>query len=474
MARTYYRYVTTWNAPTVPAWSNVWPGSGGCSNRTLSLTATDITDPPAPGSPLTVGQDDYVIPASGRRYSGMNRGGVPPYRMTDYSIGRKTYEECLVKKHWATTPVNVFYQFGNVPYVAGNCVPTESHRLQTGPLYSTYDEQFRAYDYWPYPTYTRSEMSTGLVQAELDSLRNELLAEASTSYDALTDIAQIRDIPRTLAQIAGDLAKILGSLKSRFGRDVLRRAKSISPHDLLKHPDRLLKTFGGEWMNYRYGIMPLVYSYRDIMKLMKRGQEVRTYRQRTITPTNTGQSMPSASSIWKVKDCTGSIQLRGEVFQWFSSAEIARLSSVGMNPIVTAWELIPYSFVLDWFIDVGSYIAAATCSNWAQTKYACLSKREKYTTTTKVNLPVANQTLTVVNKLPTNWWGAAPPATPNVVIKNDAGEYLIFTEIVDMYSRWNISVSPVVPVFNPSLNWRRLIDGAVLSLNQLGRLFRRL
>lgn len=31
-----------------------------------------------------------------------------------------------------------------------------------------------------------------------------------------------------------------------------------------------------------------------------------------------------------------------------------------MNPAVTAWELVTYSFIIDWFIDIGQWLAAAS------------------------------------------------------------------------------------------------------------------
>jgi len=472
MTAQYFRYVTTYQGQTIPAWSNTWPGTDGCgSYRTLSLTATPISAPPGNSGPSTYGQADYLISPAKLRNSGLRRG-VPPYRFTDYQTGFVKYKEQLVRTNWATTGVNVWYQYGKCS--GAQCTPTETSRSCTGPQYSTYYEQSSAYDFSFYQLYERSRLNEADVRVQLESVQNELLAEASTSYDALTDLAEIRDIPGTVTQITKDLTEILSTLKGRHTRDVLRRARSIRPKDLLKHPNKMLRRFGGEWMNYRYGIMPLVYSYRDIMKLMSQGKGTWTRKHRIVSPQATGQTLPSSGSTYRVADVNGKVVVRGEVFQWFTSSEISRLSSVGMNPLVTAWELIPYSFVFDWFVDIGGYIAAATSSNWAQTKFACLSRRDSYTETVSVHLPNRDKTITIVNKTPTNWLGANPPATPNVIISNPAGDYPLYMKTVETYRRWNISFTPVTPVWNPSLNWRRLIDGAYLVLSNLGSLLKRL
>jgi hypothetical protein len=404
--------------------------------------------------------------------AGINRSGKPPFRFTNRRIGRITKKEYLVVTHWGTSGVNVWKQYGDVHKAPSVCTPCETYRESTGALYSTYDEQTRNFS--GYNTYVKSGVNPGEVHSSLLALRNELIAEASMSYDLLTELAEAREFPRMVKSIAGDLTKILGSLKSRFGRNVLRKAKSIRPLDLLKHPEKVFRKFGDYWMTYRYGIMPLAYSVRDVMKTMNRGIAVRTRKHKSIKPQETGQSYPGPSVTYKVEEVTGSVELYGEIFQYFTSSEIARLTGVSMNPLVTAWELIPYSFVFDWFIGIGDYITALSDQGWAQIKYAQLSKRDKTSKKTWVHLPNRDKTVTVSNKLPTNWVGSAPPSTPSVIIPNPEGLYILEEEVVDTYWREVISFSPVAPVINPNLNWKRLVDSAVLSLNLLGDLLRRL
>jgi len=472
MSVVYYHYENQYVSPTIPAWATTWPGDSGCSNRSLSHIARTPGAPPSQGSPLSYNPDVLVWSISPPPSSGKT-GGIPPYRFTNYRIGQVRRQEHLVRAQRGINGLNLWYQFGKVTKLPINCTPVEISRKSTGPAYSTYDEVTRD-AYLQSPTYNRSLLDEATVMTESQAMRNELIAEAAQSYDLLTEIAQMSDIPKTILGITKDIYSIYRKLRSRHGYDALKRASTFLPIDLLKHHNKVFRKIGDEWLGYRYGIMPLVYSIHDIVKTINRGQEIRTRKSRTITPTMTDQILPGPSNTYLVTDVTGSVTLRGEVFQFFSSNEIARLSGVGINPIVTAWEMIPYSFVLDWFVDVGSYLTATVNQSWAQQRWACTSRRYKLSRNTWVHLPARDYSITISNVTPTNWWGAAPPANPDVVMNNPAGDYILNSETVDLYYRNAIPVTSVAPVFNPSLSWRRLIDGTFLSLNQLGRFFKRL
>jgi len=321
-------------------------------------------------------------------------------------------------------------------------------------------------------TVVESEFNEGDIFSAVQDIQAELMVESATQYDLLTDLAQLSDIPRLILSVTNDLMKIIGAFKSRNSISKLKAAKSFAPADLLRHPYKWMRKIGDEWMAYRYGVMTLVYSYRDLMKTLNRGTDVKTRKGRTITPTNTGQAMlPSSSYYWK-KSATGSVQLRGEVFQHFSSDEIARISGLGFNPFVTAWELIPYSFVLDWFVNVGDYIATRVNQTWSELRWACLSRRDITSSQTWLHQPNRDQSIIIGNIIPTGWVGTYPPSTPNQIISNPEGFYIFDKEDVDSYSRWPILVSGAPLKFRPSLNWRRYMDSASIALNLLGRFTR--
>ena len=40
--------------------------------------------------------------------------------------------------------------------------------------------------------------------------------------------------------------------------------------------------------------------------------------------------------------------------------------NLGNNPLLTAWELVPYSFVVDWFIPIGDFLSQFSASHGLQ------------------------------------------------------------------------------------------------------------
>lgn len=450
-------------ADDLPVWSTVWPGTDGCTSRSVYYgSPVTFTNTPASTKAWYEPETQQVFRDS-RREKG-KRSGYPPLRYTNYSISRKTTKRYLVKRYGASGGLDVYYQYGKVPKIGSTCTPTITHveYIRRYPSYYVVTHDFGAYT-----SYTINGFVSTDITSALSAVEDEVVNDAMTTYDVLTDIAEIKDIPHMITSISSDLRTILSLMHGRFGKDAMRKAASISPLDLLKHPDKILRKLGDYWMSYRYGIMPLVYSYRDLIKLSNRHVNVKTRKTRHISPVGINVSLPGPTSTYNIVSYVGDIVVSGNVFQSFSSDEVARMSGLGVNPLVTAWELIPYSFVVDWFVNVGDYLARKTNSTMAGQKWACLSRHDSYAKTTRVHLPMQNVTVPINIFTPTNWWGTRPSTPSPVILPNPEGLYLHYEEIVDSYSRWIFDVNDARLRLSPSLNWRRLIDSAVMALNQL-------
>lgn len=108
------------------------------------------------------------------------------------------------------------------------------------------------------------------------------------------------------------------------------------------------------WLNYRYNIMPLIYTLDGLGRALEvKSSEFR--RWRAWKPTNVDSNLPwiDGDTSYTINRKTralikGSVKVDGNYDQW-KSVLLANLP-------LTAWELVPYSFVADWFIPIGDWL----------------------------------------------------------------------------------------------------------------------
>lgn len=126
-----------------------------------------------------------------------------------------------------------------------------------------------------------------------------------------------------------------------------KRKTQLSPEDI-----------SSRWLELQYGWLPLLSDTHEACKAYEKlTNKPRVYYHRAKTKRFVNfdsSNHPSYSCPTKGK-LTQNIILEMREDQNVSAAR-----SLGLeDPLTIAWELVPYSFVVDWFIPIGPYLAAA-------------------------------------------------------------------------------------------------------------------
>jgi hypothetical protein len=169
--------------------------------------------------------------------------------------------------------------------------------------------------------------------AELDYLVQSAAANIYTKgHDTLTFISEL-----------GKVRKMLSGITSRIA--------SLAHGKTLRKSAKL-------WLEGRYGWRTLVYDLVDLHKAIEEFDSKRSrYSQRvghTDREVSTSNNIFGSSQLTWTHDIVNikTVSRRGAV-----TADIMP-PRFRFNPIVTTWEVIPFSFVVDWLLTVGSSLEA--------------------------------------------------------------------------------------------------------------------
>jgi len=152
------------------------------------------------------------------------------------------------------------------------------------------------------------------------------------------------------ALTSGAEAKKTVDLLTGIARHLLSFRKTVASFDPTKIADL--------WLGARYGVRPIVYDLQDLHKAIYEFDAIRElYSERAgiSIPFSDSRTLVSNTRVGHLtytltKTVAGKHSLRGSVTGRFKPSRIL------LDPVKTGWELIPFSFVFDWVMDIGSYL----------------------------------------------------------------------------------------------------------------------
>lgn len=172
--------------------------------------------------------------------------------------------------------------------------------------------------------------------------------------------------------------------------------------------DRTIAAGGGAgeaWLNYWFGLSPIVSDMVFAMVILGQDREVRLKGTGVAAMRRTASVVSQASFLgYSGAHYRGSHTVEKQVgartVLWYSmrTAQLARFNELGLYDVpATAWAMLPYSFAIDWVVPVSSILRAWTADvgltfrGGTFTRFARLQKKEpSYKIVDSANLKVAS------------------------------------------------------------------------------------
>nr|QIS88000.1 MAG: A-protein [Ketchum virus] len=332
-----------------------------------------------------------------------------------------TYPERFPPATWTFNEPGPGRRYGNFIAIA----VYETERVE--PVYSAAVYPCRPYKRWD--------------ETERKLVVTSTLAKANSGdWDALTDVAEFRETVGFVTDKILQAVNLIKRFKKRWyllanesqsqkrrrrQRESAQRASSYDGH-------KKIDAASQAWLEMRYALRPLIYSIEGIMSVFD-NMEREYFRYNGFSRVES--EFESESSLFEpdgehrlVYTYRCMVKRRYDASAVFDALDRAIMT----NFAVTAWEVTTLSFVIDWFINIGDWLAAVT-----NVPPSC---EQGMTSSVRVDRSG------ILKHQP----GPAGPTT--TVLLNEKSYY-----------RFEADASDVVLGINVNLNWKRMLDAFALA-----------
>lgn len=252
-----------------------------------------------------------------------------------------TTHECLYSKEWGRDPsVYASYNYEGYKYcrVSGFDNDVNSSNEDFGAVPYLINGQLE-------PAFSYNE------RARFDTdFGNKFGEGASLGVSAAT----FREDIQGLAELASDVMRLIRGIKRGNLKEIRRAIDGSRTKINYRDPKRMLgKTASSRYLQYTYALTPMVQDVYDTYETLRKSEALaHLHRFRKSRKFDVKEENSSGSiSGYKVLRCA--------VWYEVTSPEIRKASQLGLiNPALVLWDLVPYSFVVDWLVPVGNYLHA--------------------------------------------------------------------------------------------------------------------
>lgn len=210
------------------------------------------------------------------------------------------------------------------------------------------------------------------------------------------------ELTKSVNMIADMVASLAAAMKlarkGKWGAAARRLGTNKSPpprRKRLSNGKQTLKTFSERWLEFHYGWLPLysdVYGMLAAMETFAPQPWVRATASRTLSSMETfsGSGYKARSTVTAKQRVT--IAARVKVVDW-DAIKLHEYGVIGPQAFVSAWELVPFSFVVDWFIPVGAYLEAKSALSGVKLEESSTTYNVHNTVYTTIEPPAGFQSV---------------------------------------------------------------------------------
>lgn len=179
--------------------------------------------------------------------------------------------------------------------------------------------------------------------AEAEADVKALIDIGDVKTQLLVEVAQIRRTIDLFADIVSNVAKTFLAIKRGRVPRIGHSSRSKAASDA--------------WLKYSYGFAPLANTLYELEQMILNGMSKDIFVQgKGSGKASQDDAFPYGGELFDMHaDLSVRTVLRGKI----NTASDYFLQQAGLvNPLSTAWELVPWSFAIDWFIPVGNTLLA--------------------------------------------------------------------------------------------------------------------
>jgi len=208
------------------------------------------------------------------------------------------------------------------------------------------------------------------------------------------------------------------------------------------------------WLQFRYGLRPLLH---DLASLRNAYQEIGKSRYTTYYGYATGEDTNAQSGVWTTQSSSWDYSIRyrhtktqavscraGVIVQNYGPTSRGVADTFGLTDLFgTAWELVPYSFVIDFVFNTSKFINAWSPSFTTAIQGSFVTIRDEVTSFSDIGPGVENP------------GGASPGDFDHTIEASVSGDYMDYVRTTTRLANPDL---PSLPTWNNRLTAAKMID----------------